>query len=70
MKFLFALLLFSFLGWIAVRLLIVKLRRMRGEPIPEQKGPRTVTLVCVALIAIYAVLILWRLYTDGFAAFG
>lgn len=70
MKFLFGLLLFSFLGWLAVRLLIVKLRRMRGETIPEQKGPRTVTLVCLALIGIYAVLILWRLYTEGFSAFG
>jgi predicted tellurium resistance membrane protein TerC len=70
MKFLFGLLLFSFLGWVAVRLLIQRLRRMRGEPIPEQKGPRTVTIVCVALIAIYAVLLLWRFYSEGFSAFG
>ena len=70
MKFLFGLLLFSFLGWVAVRLLIQRLRRLRGDPIPEQKGPRTVTIVCIALIAIYAVLLLLRLYSDGFSAFG
>ena len=58
MKLLFGLLLFSFLGWLAVRLLILRLRRLRGEPIPESKGPRAVTIVCCALIAIYA----WRMH--------
>jgi len=70
MKFLFGLLLLAFLGWIAVRYLILRLRRARGEPIPEQKGPRTITLVCAALIFVYAVLILWRLHTEGLGAFG
>lgn len=70
MKFLFGLLLFAFLGWLGVRLLILRLRRMRGEPVPEEQGPRTITLVCIALIAVYAVLILWRLYSDGLGAFG
>ena len=68
MKLLLALLLFSFLGWLAGRLLILRLRRLRGEPIPQSKGPRTVTIVCFALIAIYAVLLLWRLYADGLSA--
>lgn len=63
MKFLFGLLLLSFLGWLAVRLLIQRLRRMRGEPVPEQQGPRTITLVSIALIVIYALLLLWRLYS-------
>lgn len=65
MKFLFGLLLFAFLGWLGVRLLIQRLRRMRGEPVPEQNGPRAVTLVCLALIGIYSVLIIWRLYNNG-----
>jgi len=65
MKFLFGLLLLAFLGWLAVRLLIQRLRRMRGETLPEQRGPRTVTLVSIALIVIYAVLLLWRLYEAG-----
>lgn len=65
MKFLFGLLLLSFLGWLAVRLLIQRLRRMRGEPMPEQHGPRTITLVSIALIVIYAMLLLWRLYGSG-----
>lgn len=63
MKFLFGLLLLSFLGWLAVRLLIQRLRRMRGEAVPEQQGPRTITLVSIALIVIYALLLLWRLYS-------
>lgn len=69
MKLLFGLLLFSFLGWLAVRYAIMRLRRMRGEPVPQEKGPKTVTLVCIALIVLYALMILWRLHTEGFAAF-
>lgn len=64
MKFLLGLLLLSFLGWLAVRLLIQRLRRMRGEPVPQQTGPRTITLVSIALIVIYAFLLLWRLYSS------
>ncbi|ERJ17742.1 hypothetical protein T35B1_02469 [Salinisphaera shabanensis T35B1] len=70
MKLLFGLLLLSFLGWLAVNLVIQRLRRLRGEPIPERKGPRTVTYVCIGLVAIYALLILWRVYNEGFSAFG
>ena len=70
MKLLFGLLLLSFLGWLVVSLVIQRLRRLRGEPIPASKGPRTVTYVCIALIAIYALLILWRVYNEGFSAFG
>ena len=66
MKFLFGLLLFAFLGWLGVRVLLLRLRRARGEVVPEARGPKTITLVCIALIAIYALLILWRLITgDG-----
>ncbi|ROO25357.1 hypothetical protein SAOR_12465 [Salinisphaera orenii MK-B5] len=68
MKLLLGLLILSFVGWLAVRLVIIRLRRLRGEPVPEQKGPRTITLVCIALVTIYAVLILWRLSTEGMAA--
>jgi predicted tellurium resistance membrane protein TerC len=64
MKFLLGLLLLSFLGWLAVRLLIQRLRHMRGEPVPQQTGPRTITLVSIALIVIYAFLLLWRLYSS------
>jgi|GEM_PF-1572435 len=69
MKFLFGLLIFAFLGWLAVRMLIRRLQIMRGDVVPEQKGPHTVTIVCVALVAIYALMILYRLSTEGFAAF-
>jgi hypothetical protein len=37
---------------------------MRGEPVPQQTGPRTITLVSIALIVIYAFLLLWRLYSS------
>ena len=70
MKLLFGLLLFSFLGWVGVRYAIQRLRRLRGEPVPEKNGPDTVTIVCFALIAIYALLILYRLSTEGLSAFG
>ena len=70
MKLLFGLLLLSFLGWLVVSLVIQRLRRLRGEPIPASKGPRTVTYVCIGLVAIYALLILWRVYNEGFSAFG
>ena len=69
MKFLFGLLIFAFLGWLAVRLVIKRLRIMRGDVVPEQKGPHTVTIVCIALITIYALMIIYRLSTEGFAAF-
>lgn len=65
MKFLLGLLLLAFLAWLAVSLLIQRLRRMRGETLPEKRGPRAVTLVSIALIVIYAVLLLWRLYETG-----
>ncbi|GAB3675892.1 hypothetical protein [Salinisphaera aquimarina] len=68
MKFFFGLLIFAFLGWLAVRLLIKRLRIMRGDVIPEEKGPHTITIVCVGLVVIYALLILYRLSTEGFAA--
>lgn len=70
MKFLFGLLLFALIGWIGVHYLILRLRRARGETVPEQTGPRTITIVCIALIVIYAVLIAWRLHTQGLSAFG
>jgi len=69
MKFFFALLIFAFLGWLMVRLLIQRLRIMRGDIVPEQKGPHTVTIVCVALVVLYALMILYRLSTEGFSAF-
>ncbi len=69
MKFFFALLIFAFLGWLMVRLLIQRLRIMRGDIVPEQKGPHTVTIVGIALVVIYALLLVYRLATEGFAAF-
>ncbi|MES1939427.1 hypothetical protein T5B8_04256 [Salinisphaera sp. T5B8] len=69
MKLLLGLLLCAFLGWVVVSLLIARLRRMRGDPVPEPRGPRTITIVCIALVAIYALLVLWRVYNDGFSAF-
>lgn len=65
MKFLLGLLLFAFLGWLAVRVLLLRLRRARGEVLPESRGPKTITWVCFALIAIYALLIVWRLTRDS-----
>jgi len=36
-------------------------RRMRGEPQPKQQGPRTVTLVVIAIALVYGSLIGYRL---------
>ena len=40
-------------------------RRMRGEPEPEQQGPRTVTLILIATALVYGGVIVFRLATDG-----
>lgn len=36
-------------------------RRRRGEPEPVQTGPRTISLVVVAILIVYGVLISYRL---------
>ncbi|RJS94100.1 hypothetical protein [Salinisphaera sp. Q1T1-3] len=40
-------------------------RRLRGEPEPQQQGPRTVTLVLIAIGVVYGLLIGYRLLTMG-----
>tara|TARA_B100002052_G_scaffold294600_1_gene319644 strand:+ start:3830 stop:4048 length:219 start_codon:yes stop_codon:yes gene_type:complete len=40
-------------------------RRMRGEPEPVQQGPRTVTLILIAIGLVYGGVILYRLATQG-----
>lgn len=37
-------------------------RRMRGEPAPVQQGPRTVTLVVIAIVLVYGVLLGYRIF--------
>ncbi|AWN14933.1 hypothetical protein [Salinisphaera sp. LB1] len=37
-------------------------RRRRGEPEPVQQGPRTITLVVIALLLVYGLLIGYRLF--------
>ena len=41
--------------WLAWR------RRMRGEPAPQQQGPRTITLVVIAIALVYGTIISYRL---------
>ncbi|MBH02545.1 MAG: hypothetical protein CMP08_00170 [Xanthomonadales bacterium] len=40
-------------------------RRLRGEPEPARQGPRTVTLILVAIGLVYGGVIVFRLATDG-----
>lgn len=37
-------------------------RRRRGEPEPVQQGPRTITLVVIALLLVYGLLLGYRLF--------
>lgn len=37
-------------------------RRMRGEPVPVQQGPRTITLVVIAIVLVYGVLLGYRIF--------
>lgn len=48
-------------GWIVKYQIQMRLRRARGEPMPEQRGPRPITVIGVALVAIYGAFLLWRL---------
>ncbi len=48
-------------GWLIKYQIQMRLRRARGEPAPEQRGPRPITLIGVALVTIYGVFLLWRL---------
>lgn len=36
-------------------------RRMRGEPPPVAQGPRTVTLLVIAIVLVYGVLLSYRI---------
>lgn len=59
------------LGTIAIVVLLVRARwqhwrrRRRGEPEPVQQGPRTITLVVIALLLVYGLLIGYRLFVGG-----
>lgn len=37
-------------------------RKLRGEPAPEAAGPRTITLVALAIILVYGVLLTIRMF--------
>ena len=37
-------------------------RRMRGEPEPVQQGPRTISLVVIAILLVYSVAIGYRIF--------
>lgn len=37
-------------------------RRMRGEPAPVEQGPRTVTLLVIAIVLVYGVLLSYRIF--------
>jgi hypothetical protein len=65
LKILFWLLLLFFIYLLARQRLQKGLRRWRGLPEPEPKGPKTVTLVIIALVLVYGLLISYRLYTSG-----
>lgn len=39
-------------------------RRMRGQPEPVHEGPRTITLVVVAIVLVYGVLIGYRIFAS------
>lgn len=59
------------LAAIAIVVLLVRARwqrwqrRRRGEPEPVQQGPRTITLVVIALLLVYGLLIGYRLFVGG-----
>ncbi|MDA3919841.1 MAG: hypothetical protein PF501_04020 [Salinisphaera sp.] len=39
-------------------------RKMRGEPEPVQEGPRTITLVVIAIVLVYGLLIGYRIFAS------
>lgn len=60
-KLLALLVLLALGGWMIKYQIQMRLRRARGEPVPEQRGPRPITVIGLALVAIYGVFLLWRL---------
>lgn len=61
MKYLLLAALLCFLGWLAYRYLRQKLRQARGQEIPVRKGPRSITILAVAIVLIYGGYVAWRL---------
>lgn len=39
-------------------------RKMRGEAEPVQEGPRTITLVVIAIVLVYGLLIGYRIFAS------
>ncbi|MDT0636374.1 hypothetical protein [Spectribacter hydrogenoxidans] len=60
-KLLALLVLLALGGWMIKYQIQMRLRRARGEPAPEQRGLRPITVIGVVLVAIYGVFLLWRL---------
>lgn len=61
MKYLILAALLGFLGWLVQRYVRQKLRQARGQPVPVQKGPRSITVLAVAIVLVYGGYIAWRL---------
>lgn len=62
LKLLTFLLILGFAWWRLRRVLSVWRLRRQGVHVPEQKGPRPVTLFAAVLLGAYAGFLLWELF--------
>lgn len=63
LKFLTALALIWFVWWRLRRFLWHRRLRQQGIEIPEEKGPRPITLMAGMLLAVYGGYMLWHLFS-------
>lgn len=64
MKYIIILALLGLIGWAFYQRIKRKLRALRGEPEPEYRTPRNVKLLVAAIVAVYGLWIILRLYRD------
>lgn len=62
MRFIFWLIALSIAGLLIRDRWLRWRRKMRGEPEPVQQGPRTITLVVIAIVLVYGVAIGYRIF--------
>jgi len=63
-KYVVLLALLGLIGWTFYQRIRRKLRSLRGEPEPEYRTPRNVKLLAAAIVAIYGLWIILRLYRN------
>lgn len=69
-KFITLVLLIGFAGWRFRQWLRIRRLHAAGEPVPESRGVRPITILAAVLLAGYGGYLAWVLILQAFATFG